>query len=304
MPTIVVGIDDSLRGQDAVALAGDLARASAAEVLAVCAYPFDDDPSAHYNPTMRGPLREAAESTLDRLCEPLDAVAQVRHLTVADLSPARALLNAAAAADAALIVIGSSHAGFSGHVRPGSTAVRLLHGAPCSVALAPQGHRVHLAKGRVTIAFDGSSAARAALTAAAPLARAAGLSLRVVTVFAPDTALPPWLHNPPGLVRLTDDAERSARAELERAVEAVPSAEAAFLIGDAATELARESDLSDLLVVGSRGYGPVPAVLLGEVSGRLLEAASCPVLIIPNGVTRPLEGLIEDRGDLLTRDAV
>ena len=40
--TIVVGIEDSLRGQDAVALAGDLARASGAEVLAVCAYPFDD----------------------------------------------------------------------------------------------------------------------------------------------------------------------------------------------------------------------------------------------------------------------
>jgi nucleotide-binding universal stress UspA family protein len=291
--TIVVGIEDSLRGQDAVALAGDLARSSNAEVLAVCAYPFDDDPSAHYNLAMRVPLREAAESTLERFCEPLGAVAGVRQLAVADLSPARALLNAAEAADAALIVIGSSHTGFSGHVQPGSTAARLLHGAPCSVALAPQGHRAHLIQGRVTVAFDGSSAARAALAAAAPLARAAGLSLRVVTVFEPDTAPPPWLPNPPGFVRLTDEAERSARAELEFAVEAVPGAEPAFLIGDAATELARESEVSDLLVVGSRGYGPVGAVLLGEVSGRLLEAAMCPVLIVPNGVARPLDGLFE-----------
>ena len=120
MTTIVVGIEDSLRGQDAVALAGDLARASASEVLAVCAYPFDDDPSAHYNPAMRSPLREATEAVLDRLCEPLDAVAQVRRLAVADLSPARALLNAAVAADATPIVIGSSHTGYSGHGIMGS----------------------------------------------------------------------------------------------------------------------------------------------------------------------------------------
>ena len=71
MATIVVGIEDSLRAQDAVALAGDLARASGAEVLAVCAYPFDPRPAAHYNVSMRAPLREAAEETLEALCEPL-----------------------------------------------------------------------------------------------------------------------------------------------------------------------------------------------------------------------------------------
>ena len=50
MATIVVGIEDSPRGQDAVALACDLAGASGAEVLAVRAYPFDSRESAHYNP--------------------------------------------------------------------------------------------------------------------------------------------------------------------------------------------------------------------------------------------------------------
>jgi nucleotide-binding universal stress UspA family protein len=154
----------------------------------------------------------------------------------------------------------------------------------------------------VTVAFDGSSAARAALAAAAPLARAAGLSLRVVTVFAPDAAPPPWLPNPPGFVRLTDDAERSARAELASAAQAIPDAEPAFLIGDPAAELALESDFSDLLVVGSRGYGPIGAVLLGDVSGRLVQVAMCPVLIVPNGVARPLEGLFEGRDDLVARD--
>ena len=50
MVMIIVGIEDSLRGQDAVALAGELARAAGAEVLAVCAYPYDDRPGSALQP--------------------------------------------------------------------------------------------------------------------------------------------------------------------------------------------------------------------------------------------------------------
>jgi hypothetical protein len=44
-------------------------------------------------------------------------------------------------------------------------------------------------------------------------------------------------------------------------------------------------------VIGSRGYGPAPAVLLGGVGGRLARTAECPLLIVPNGVARPLSKL-------------
>jgi nucleotide-binding universal stress UspA family protein len=123
--------------------------------------------------------------------------------------------------------------------------------------------------------------------------------VRVVTVFEPDPAVPPWLPVPPGFLRLTDDAERAARAMVERAARTVPGAEAAFIAGDPIRELAHETDATDLLVIGSRGYGPSGAVLLGAVSGRVLQTATCPVLIVPNGVPRPLAGLFEDRGQLL-----
>ena len=101
---------------------------------------------------MRAPLREAAEETLEPLVRAAEHHRPVHRRAVADAAPARALLAAAAEADAALIVVGSSHAGFSGHVLPGSTGARLLDGAPCPVALAPQGHRLrpHLTNGRVT----------------------------------------------------------------------------------------------------------------------------------------------------------
>jgi nucleotide-binding universal stress UspA family protein len=38
---------------------------------------------------------------------------------------------------------------------------------------------------------------------------------------------------------------------------------------------------ADLLVAGSRGYGPVTRVLLGSVSKELVHRAPCPVLVAP-----------------------
>ncbi len=42
-------------------------------------------------------------------------------------------------------------------------------------------------------------------------------------------------------------------------------------------------DRGDLLVLGSRGYGPVLSVLLGGVSGRVVRSARLPVVMIPRG---------------------
>ena len=140
------------------------------------------------------------------------------------------------------------------------------------------------------MAFDGSPGARAALAAAALIARATDTPLRVIRVFARDLPTPPSHRLPPGFVRITADAEQAAREEFECAIAelAGADAEAAFLIGDPADELPRESEVCDRMVIGSRGYGPAPAVLLGDVSGRLMRTAACPVVIVPNGLKAPL----------------
>ena len=54
--------------------------------------------------------------------------------------------------------------------------------------------------------------------------------------------------------------------------------------------LMRVSENLDLLVCGSRGYGPVRAVLLGGVSRRLTAEAQCPVIVVPRGWTASLDG--------------
>ena len=297
--TIVVGVEDSFRAEDAVALAGDLARASDAEVLAVSVYRFDDRPSEHYNLAVRPSLERATERMLERVSEPLNQ-GSVRRLVVADPSPARALMRVAAAAKTELVVIGSSHGEFTGRLRPGSTAWRLLQGAPCAVVLAPQGHRLrpHSTCNRVTAAFDGSPGGYAALSTAARIANAMEQRLRVVRVFEADAAAPPWLPDSPGYLRLASDAERAARSALERAVSGHPGAEVAFLAGDPARELVRETEISDLLVIGSRSYGPDGVVVLGGVNDEVLRTASCPVLIVPTGVATPLSGIFPGCGKL------
>ena len=130
------------------------------------------------------------------------------------------------------------------------------------------------------------------------------MALRVTRVFQREWVAPSELHVPPGFLRMTGAAERAGREDLQRAVAQFAGAEAAFVIGDPARELTNESEVSHLMVIGSRGYGPAPAVLLGEVSGRLMRTAACPIIAVPNGVASPLDALFEQgRGKLRTVSA-
>ncbi|GJP35983.1 hypothetical protein CLOM_g10035 [Closterium sp. NIES-68] len=55
---------------------------------------------------------------------------------------------------------------------------------------------------------------------------------------------------------------------------------------DARMELceAVERQAVELLVVGSRGLGPMSRAMLGSVSDYLIHNATCPVLVVPNPV--------------------
>ena len=61
-------------------------------------------------------------------------------------------------------------------------------------------------------------------------------------------------------------------------------------IGDAAEALTEAAGPEDLIVVGSRGLGGFKRLLLGSVSLRVLELATCPVAVIHNKSTAKLDG--------------
>jgi nucleotide-binding universal stress UspA family protein len=61
--------------------------------------------------------------------------------------------------------------------------------------------------------------------------------------------------------------------------------------GSPRRELASQTDGMDLLLLGSRGYGPRRAVLLGGVSHVVVREAACPVIVLPRGARPGLSEL-------------
>jgi nucleotide-binding universal stress UspA family protein len=202
---------------------------------------------------------------------------------------------------AALVVVGSTHVGTLGRVLPGATGERLLHGASCPVAIVPDGYRSHSsALATIGVAYDGSTEAAAAVSAAAGLAQAFGARLEVTGVLPPDPAygageLMGGSADPALRAVLRDDLRDALDAVTATLPEAIDSARV-LLEGDPAEWLIERSAELDLLVIGSRGYGPLRAVLVGAVSGRVARAAHCPVVVTPRGVEAPLRELF-DAGD-------
>ena len=98
----------------------------------------------------------------------------MKTVAVASISAPRALDRLAESQHAELIVVGAAHTGHLGRIFPGSTAERLLHGAPCPVAVVPEGYRPPPAErpAQIGVAYDGSEESVAAVNGATRIARA------------------------------------------------------------------------------------------------------------------------------------
>jgi nucleotide-binding universal stress UspA family protein len=279
---IVVGVDGTGSGLDAVALAVRLAQATGDPLIVACVYPEGrrhGDAAA-----VRGPAAKALEAA-SGLAE--EAAAEYR--TVPSGSPARGLAELAEQEGAATVVVGSHRGGAFGRVASGGTAERLLHGSGCPVAVAPRGYRQRVTDKlrRVGVAFVGSPDGHEAVRHAADLAARSGLPLTVFSVvsvhanwFVPEAVWPEEETIPVEVRREYQEALDRALAGLPDGVQATGE----LLYGEVVDELSVVDERGvDLLVCGSRGYGPVRRVLLGTVSAALVRQASVPVLVVPRG---------------------
>jgi nucleotide-binding universal stress UspA family protein len=167
-------------------------------------------------------------------------------------------------------------------------------GAPCAVTVAPKGYAEQADDSLdvIGVGYDGSPESEVAVESAHALAEVVGARLRAIGVV--ETGL---LHRIPGLeagARKVGEARDALLERFERILGALPGApdvERTMLEGDPSEVLAGAAAETDLMVVGSRGYGPLHHVLLGSVSTRLMRRSPAPLLVVPRGAPTPIDDL-------------
>ena len=286
--TILVGVDGREGGRDALALAGRLAELDGGRVIVLHASPYAEfaagNSVAGYDEALRAEARKALKREVAE-----SGVEVADMIAVTDQSPGRALHEWAARVRADVVVVGSARHGKVGAVHFGDDVAGVLHGTACPVVVAPRGIAARgIELRRIGVGFDGRDESREALRCAAAIARLARGTLRVIAVVPPEPAVAPasgygfeW-----GVVarRSRDAMEEEVRHTVQQ-LDIPASAET--VVGLPAERLAEASRDLDLLVVGSRNYGPVRRVLPGSTSLRLTRRASCPVVVVPRGAGRP-----------------
>ena len=288
---VVVGVEGSERSADALALADLLAPLLDQSVLIAFVHSYGDVSGLLGEGDYQRLVRRVAEETFHDVREHLPSVGEREMQLVADRSAAAGLHDLAERKGAALLVVGSSHRSRLGRILPGGTGERLLAGAPAPVAVAPAGYASQEARVRIVgCAFDGSPESHHALEWAAELARAASAELRVISVHEPMPSASVSQGEGLPVASLNKVLRRQLSEELQAAVTAHSSGldvSAELLDGGPADALARESRELDLLVLGSRGYGPLRAVLVGSVSLALMRSAQAPIVVTPRGTEAP-----------------
>lgn len=284
---ILAGVDGTESGLDAVAFGARLAGAVGAPLTVVCVCP---EPAQLAGTELEDDVRRHADAILDAAGEAVAETAgdlAAERRTVASSSPARGLAELAEKEDAEAVVVGSTNRGAVGRVMSGGTAERLLHGTSCPVAVAPRGYRRHRPEPlrAVGAAFTDTPEGREAVRVAADLAGRAGLPLTVYSVVALHSNwLRPEVVQPDASV-VPEEVTKAYSEALDRVVADIPNgvpATGRLLFGEVVDELSMAAERAvNLLVCGSRGYGPVRRVLLGTVSSALVRQASVPTLVVP-----------------------
>ena len=259
---VLVGVNGTSTGRDAIALADRLcARGGRLTLANIVLMPTPTYRNFHMTPVGRDRFE-----MLERERDASGVTAELTGMFAASVGSGLQQLGLDCEAD--LLVVGSSSTGPVRRVLVGDDARGTVAGASCPVAVAPHGYAEQTDEiETVGVACNGGPEAEAAFAVAHEFAAARGARLLALTVVTPIA----------GAMTDVPTLERAARDSL-RQLEGV---EGRVAVGMAAGELAAFGDELDLLVVGSRGHGPLRRLILGSTSMQLAREARCPLLIVP-----------------------
>ncbi len=274
---VLVGVDGRPTGRDAIAFASRLiARDGKLTLAHVHSGPMR--PSHAVTPGLLREEREASAKLLEQ--ERASSEVSAELVSIVGLSPGRALHQQAEEQHADLLVVGSCSRGVLGRTMLGDDTRGALNGAPCAVAIASLGYAEHptpLAK--IGVGYDGSPESKLALRTARQIAQATRASVDALEV----VSLPTYGYTgilPPLTGEGLDEMLQEASARMEK----LPEVHGHAVCGLTGEELATFTNTVDLLIVGSRGYGPMKRMMLGSTSGYLERHARCSLLVLPRGL--------------------
>ena len=264
---VLVGVDGTSTGRDAIALAHRLRAKSGRLTLAHVI--LAQAPS--YRNFHSTPAWERARDMLQREGEAVRVSAELTGMFASSVGGG--LHQLAEDCDAGLIVVGSSSRGRIGRVLVGDDARGTVSGAACPVAVAPHGYIDRTGEIRIIgVAYNATPESEAALAVGRELAAHGDLPVRALSVVSPF---------PAGAGRLGLDAISTVEKAAGDRLRSLEGVEGRVAVGVAARALLAFGDEVDLLVVGSRGHGPLRRLLLGSTSVQLTREARCPLLIVP-----------------------
>ena len=270
---VLVGVDGRQGGRDAVALAAALL-AHDGQLTIAHVRQGELNPIHALTPKLLSEEHTASQELLER--ERSHGGVEAELLSLTALSAGRALHEQAEHQHADLIVVGSCSRGTIGRVMLGDDTRAALNGAPCAVAIAAQGLAENPTIARIGVAYNRTPESQSALAAARALAAERDTAVHALQVL----TLPVYgvgLFATP-IADTTDQRLKEANRPLEAMADLQAQTIYGVLPGE---ELAVFGNDLDLLVVGSRSYGPFKRLVAGSTSGYLERHAHCSLLILP-----------------------
>jgi nucleotide-binding universal stress UspA family protein len=254
---VLVGVDGRANGRDAIALAGEL------------------NPLSRRTPGAVSEERKASMGLLEQERAAVDVEAEL--ISVVASSPGAALHRQADEQAADLLVVGTCSHGAFGRVMLGDDTRAALNGSPCAVSVAARGYAESPKPiAAVGVAYNGSRESERALAEAKEVAAPTRAVVRALEV----VAIPTYAFSGLGYPVIGDTIDAMLKEATER-MERLPGVDGRAVYGMVGEELAAFSDELDILVVGSRSYGPVQRLVVGSTSDYLQRNARCSLLVLP-----------------------
>jgi nucleotide-binding universal stress UspA family protein len=275
---VLVGVDGSSSGRDAIALASRLA-GSAAKLTLAHVRSGELDPFQAMTPGLLEEERGASMALLED--ERADADVQAELVSVVAAGAGAGLHRQAEDQGADLLVVGSSRRGSLGRAMLGDDTRAALNGAPCAVAIAARAYARQAGResnpiAKVGVAYNRSPESEHALAVARDLAQTTGASVAALEV----VSIPAYAFAglmAPAIGDTIDVMVKEASARMN----GLAGVDGRAVYGLAGEELAAFGENLDLLVVGSRGYGPLRRLVVGSTSDYLERHARCSLLVLP-----------------------